>query len=461
MPETPDKLNGHKIGSVKYLSAAIKSVEERDDGLYVEGCLAAEEVDGAGEVMDWETSLPHFKSWNAYFAEKTANAEGGVSVGNLRVMHQSRGPVAGKFVSMSYDNAAKKVAVVAKVTDEVEKKNVREGLYTAFSVGAKYLKKWYDSTLKAVRWTAGPFEGSLVDYGAIPSTNGFTYRSLDGKEETVTFDGGRRALREAFEATGKTISTVEEDRFVVSAAKGLYGVSSFAQLMSELVSLRASLKYERESEGDDSPVTDRVSEATDELLECLAAYTQEEISEEITNAKLTTKSKESAMADLVEITKKRDQLRAELAAADATFKAAGGKDKEEEDTEEEKKAKKKAKDDEEEKKKKASKSAGNGDQGDGEVALKRADVEQMVKAAVSEELKSVNESLGIIAEAVKTFGAAPVASNVNTRGFVVTKDEDTKEKTAAKSVGELAGQGKTREAIGEMRKQPAFIAGGR
>lgn len=458
---------GHKIGDVKYLSAAIKSVEERDDGLYVEGCLAAEEIDGTNEVMDWETSLPHFKSWNAYFAEKTANAEGGVSVGNLRVMHQSRGPVAGKFVSMTYDDVAKKVLVTAKVTNEIEKKNVREGIYTAFSVGAKYLKKWYDAGLKAVRWTAGPFEGSLVDYGAIPSANGFTYRSLDGQEETVAFDGGRRELRKALESIGSTPTMAEEDRAVsaihkmAAARKGLYGVSAFAQLMSQLVSLRDSLKYERENEGDDSPVTDRVSEATNELLECLAAYTQEEISEEITNAK----SKEAAMADLVDIKKKRDQLKTELDAAEAAFKAAGGKDevaekcaKSEGDcTDESCKAhgdavKKRAS------KKEADKSAGGGD---GEVALKRADVVELVKSTVGEELKSVNETLVIMAEALKAIGSAPAASNVNTRGFVVSKDDDDKTKEAKKSAGDLAGEGKTRDAIHLTRQNPTFIAGAR
>jgi len=454
------KKSGSQVGDVKYLTAAIKSVEEKDDGLYIQGCLAAEEVDDTNEVMDWETSIPHFKAWNRSFAEKTANAEGGVSVGNLRIMHQRI--VAGKFVSMDYDEDAKQVNVTAKVTNETEKKNVREGIYTAFSVGAKYMKKWFDSTLKAVRWTAKPFEGSLVDIGAMPSANGFTYRTIEGAEETKPFDGGRRALREAFEKAGKSLTTAQEDFFVVRAAKGLYGVSNFAQLMQSLIYLRESIAYEREQEGDDSPVTDRISEATDELLECLAAYTQEEISEEISNAK----SKEASMK-LEDIAKKRAQLKVDLEAANAEFKAAGGKDDDADDKctkTEEKCMDEKCKTHgaavkKRNEKKDADKAAGGGE----EIALKRADVIELVGKTIDEKLTPFTEGLQAIADAVKAIGSAPAPSLVNTRGFVVTKDDDgnKENKDAKKAIGDLAGEGKTREAILLTRQNPMFIAGAR
>jgi hypothetical protein len=448
------KKSGSQVGDVKYLTAAIKSVEEKDDGLYIQGCLAAEEVDDAGEVMDWETSIPHFKAWNRNFAEKTANAEGGVSVGNLRIMHQRI--AAGKFVAMDYDEDAKQVLVTAKCTNEAEKKNVREGIYTAFSVGAKYMKKWYDSALKAVRWTAKPFEGSLVDIGAMPSANGFTYRTIEGKEETKAFDGGRRALREAFEAAGKTLTTDQEDDFVGRAAKGLYGVSNFAQLMQSLIYLRESIAFEREQEGDDSPVTDRISEATDELLECLAAYTQEEISEEISNAK----SKEATMK-LEEIAKKRAQLKADLEATNVEFKAAGGKDDEEDKCmkTEEKCTDEKCKTHGAAVKKRNDKKDGEKTIVVGEeVALKRADIIELVGNTMDEKLKPFNEGLQAIADAVKVIGSAPAASAVKTRGFVVHKDEDDKEKKdAQKAVETLAGEGKTREAILLLRQSPTLI----
>lgn len=248
--------------------------------LFVEGILAAEEVDFENEIMDYASSKPKFQAWNRTFVENT----GGKSVGNLRGQHNSK-IVAGTFVEMKYDDKSMTIPVVAKVIDPVEQDKVREGAYTSFSIGAHYAKKWRDG--KNMRWTADPFEGSLVDYGAIPATRGFSYRSADGKEEERQFDGGRRSLRQAFENMGTTLTVTEEDRVakaisdLAAAKKGLYGVSSFAQLLQSLIYLRDALLFERDQEGDDSPVTDRVSEATDELLECLSAYTQEQVSEEI------------------------------------------------------------------------------------------------------------------------------------------------------------------------------------
>lgn len=269
----------------KFLTFAIKSVRESgaDDpepGLYVEGILAGEEIDFEGEIMDYATSKPNFQAWN----KKMSELSGGKSVGNLRGQHNSK-IAAGKFVEMNYDDGAKSIPVVAKVVDPGEQEKVREGVYTSFSVGAHYARKWKDG--KNVRWTADPFEGSLVDFGAIPMTRGFTYQAADGKIEERQFDGGRRELRKAFEAAGKPLSVEQEDQVVKTvnglgaALKGLYTISAFARLMEDLMMLRDSLTFERDYEGDDSPVTDRVAEASEELLECLAAYAQEEVSEEI------------------------------------------------------------------------------------------------------------------------------------------------------------------------------------
>lgn len=303
-----DKDNAPK----KFITFAIKSVRESpaDDpepGLFVEGILAGEQVDFEGEIMDYKSSKPNFQKWNKSFIDAT----GGKSVGNLRGQHNSR-IAAGKFVEMNYDDAALSIPVTAKVIDPIEQEKVREGVYTSFSVGAHYARKWRDGN--HTRWTADPFEGSLVDFGAIPMTRGFTYRAADGTVEEREFDGGRRLLRKAFEATGRNLAVDEEERVVkaitsmAAARKGLYTISGFAQLIQELIYLRDSITFEREMEGDDSPVTDRVAEATEELLECLASYTQEQVSEEIGKSD----SKEKTV-DIEELTKDR---RVKAAAAD-------------------------------------------------------------------------------------------------------------------------------------------------
>jgi hypothetical protein len=286
----------------KHATFAIKScyeapADDPEPGLFVEGILAAEEPDFEGEIMDFPSSKPNFQKWNKNFSDMT----GGKSVGNLRGQHNPK-IAAGKFVSMEYDDEKKTIPVLAKVVDPVEADKVRQGVYTSFSIGAHYARKWRDG--KYMRWTADPFEGSVVDFGSIPLTRGFTYRAADGHEEQREFDGGRRQLRKAFEAYGKPLSIEEEDRVVKSitemgaAQKGLYTISGFAQLVQELIYMRDSITFEKEMEGDASPVTERVAEATNELLECLAAYTQEQVSEEIGKTKENTVELKDLVKDI-------------------------------------------------------------------------------------------------------------------------------------------------------------------
>lgn len=316
--------------ATKYVTFAIKTVREAsaeeialdaaaEKFVYVEGILAGEEPDFEGEILDYKSSKPNFQRWNSNAQKLT----GGKSVGNLRGQHNAK-IAAGIFVEMGYDDKALSIPCVAKVIDPTECDKVREGVYTSFSVGAHYARKWKDG--KYVRWTADPFEGSLVDFGAIPMTRGFTYRAADGTEEERPFDGGRRQLREAFEILGKPLSVEQEDRVLktvsslAAARKGLYTISGFAQLMQGLIGLRESIVFEREIEGDASPVTDRVAEATDELLECLAAYTQEEVSEEI--GKGNKNSKEEKTVDIKDLAKDLPQTTV-AATTEPAAKAAG------------------------------------------------------------------------------------------------------------------------------------------
>lgn len=128
------------------------------------GVLAEEKVDKADEVFDYAGSKPYFQTWNENFSKATD----GKSVGNLRSMHTNIS--AGKFIQMDYDDELKRITVGAKVIDDAEWKKVTEGVYTGFSIGGSYVKRWRDDDLDAVRYIADPAEGSLVDnpcmYGA-------------------------------------------------------------------------------------------------------------------------------------------------------------------------------------------------------------------------------------------------------------------------------------------------------
>lgn len=268
-------------GGKKFIFLPIFKAIERNDGLYVDGFLAAEEPDFEGEVMRYDDSKPLFQAWNARQSDLTS----GKSLGNLRGQHNHK-ICAGKFVEMDYDDAAKRVHVVAKVVDSNEKEKVREGCYSSFSIGA--MRKNVKRVGQYVYWTADPFEGSLVDIGSQPSTRGFSYCALDGKEETRPFQDGRLALADAFEMLGTPISAEQQLLAIKAinglraAQKGLFTVSMFADAVSSLISVRDFIQMEREMEGDDSPVANRLAYAADEVLECLAAYTQEQVSEELT-----------------------------------------------------------------------------------------------------------------------------------------------------------------------------------
>src|SRR4051812_48550526 len=78
------------------------------------GKITAQEVDQSGEMMDYETSKPNFESWSAQIEA----GSGGLSKGNLRVMHGLS--VAGKLTDISYDDEDQSIEVCAKVVDDAE-----------------------------------------------------------------------------------------------------------------------------------------------------------------------------------------------------------------------------------------------------------------------------------------------------------------------------------------------------
>lgn len=146
----------------------------------VYGTLAEEVPDKADEILDYATSKPFFEKWSGEFAKAT----NGKSVGNLRAMHSA--VAAGKFTQMEFVDDAKRIDVCAKVVDDDEWKKVEEGVYTGFSVGGKYVKRWADGDLK--RYTCEPLEGSLVDNPCIPTAT-FTMVKADGMSEERHFKG--------------------------------------------------------------------------------------------------------------------------------------------------------------------------------------------------------------------------------------------------------------------------------
>lgn len=147
----------------------------------VHGRAALETLDKSNEILDYESSKPMFEKWS----QEISDATGGKSLGNLRVMHGKT--AAGKLTAITFNDLEKAIDVVAKVVDDDEWNKVMEGVYTGFSVGGSYAKRWKDPEIAgATRYTASPTELSLVDNPAIPGAT-FSLVKADGMEVECQF----------------------------------------------------------------------------------------------------------------------------------------------------------------------------------------------------------------------------------------------------------------------------------
>src|SRR5574337_608695 len=144
----------------------------------VTGVIASETPDRSGETMDYATSKPHFVKWSGDMAK----ASGGKNIGNVRVMHGLT--AAGMLKAISFNDDDRNIEATAEIVDDAEWKKVLKGVYTGFSVGGKYAKRWREGELQ--KYTAAPNEVSLVDAPCIPDAT-FSLVKADGATENVAF----------------------------------------------------------------------------------------------------------------------------------------------------------------------------------------------------------------------------------------------------------------------------------
>jgi len=150
----------------------------------VYGVVTAEAPDVTGEVCDYASTKPHYQKWSQKFADATD----GKSFGNLRAMHSH--VAAGKLVDIAFNDEEKRIEICGKVIDDDEWQKVEEGVYTGFSQGGRYLKRWPDpEEPKLIRYTAEPIEVSLVDYPCLPEAT-FAVIKADGSTELRKFKTG-------------------------------------------------------------------------------------------------------------------------------------------------------------------------------------------------------------------------------------------------------------------------------
>jgi hypothetical protein len=158
--------------------ASLMKVDEQNRIVYGRACQ--EVPDPSGEIFDYATSKPLFEKWS----QETSEATAGKSLGNLRSMHA---PIAaGKLNSISFQDDECAIDIAAKVVDDGEWAKVMEGVYTGFSIGGSYVKRWKDDA-NLQRYTAAPIEISLVDKPMIPTAMFFDVVKADGSTMQKAF----------------------------------------------------------------------------------------------------------------------------------------------------------------------------------------------------------------------------------------------------------------------------------
>src|SRR5271165_3003997 len=154
------------------------------DQRLVTGVATAETPDRSGEICDYASSKPFFEKWSA----EAVAASGGKSLGAVRAMHGR--VAAGKLTDIAFDDDAKRIVVAAKIVDDDEWLKVCEGVYTGFSQGGRYVKRWPDPDSSLTRYTAEPREISLVDLPCLPDA---TFEVVkDGVVEKRAFAAAER-----------------------------------------------------------------------------------------------------------------------------------------------------------------------------------------------------------------------------------------------------------------------------
>lgn len=250
----------------------------------VTGVIASETPDRAKEIFDYDTSKPNFIDWSSTLAKATD----GKSVGNLRAMHAN--VAAGRLVELNCDDMNKTITVVAEVVDDNEWEKVTKGVYTGFSIGGKYAKKWEDPVRKGYkRYTAIPSEVSLVDLACNPEAT-FVMVKADGMEEQVPFhhpdEAELLAKLSSAEATpeekadaaqrlAKLYSPDPVNQEDEELEKGAWTIESLARAAEQAEHI--ALCYGVKIDGALRPFTDNVKKAAVMLYDALVQMVDEDV----------------------------------------------------------------------------------------------------------------------------------------------------------------------------------------
>jgi hypothetical protein len=159
-------------------------------------------------------------------------------MGAVRAMHGR--VAAGKLTDIAFDDEARRIVVSAKIADDDEWKKVREGVYTGFSQGGRYVKRWSDPDTSLTRYTAEPQEISLVDLPCLPDA---TFEVVKGG--VVEKRAFATARREADAAAGAAMPDgsypIESAEDVENAVRDYYRSGKRPEIRAHIIARAKSI----------------------------------------------------------------------------------------------------------------------------------------------------------------------------------------------------------------------------
>ncbi len=273
--------------AMKSLFCRISKVDE--EKRTVTGIGASEAVDADGEIFDYDGSKPYIQQWSDA-AQKRSH---GKSFGNIREMHQPS--AVGKLSEpIIFDDDQKLVVLTSYISDDAAWAKCLDGTYTGFSIyGPVVGEKWSDSANPgAKRYICAPLEFSVCD---LPC-NGeavFTAVKIGGIIEQRKF---------------KAAQSAEKRAEVANVSKGLNQIGDLATVLSWAAYVQQDAAMERDKEGDNSPIPDKLKSWIAEGSEILVSLVREETSEAVMSMKTfmldyAEKAKKTKKVDGEELTK--------------------------------------------------------------------------------------------------------------------------------------------------------------
>jgi hypothetical protein len=270
------------------LYGAFSKVDDQADGtLIVSGIASSESVDSDGEVITaaaMKGALPDYMKFGA-----------------VREMHQAS--AAGTAISAKVDDTGK-TEFSAHVVDPIAVKKVQTGVYKGFSIGGRVLKRDADNpnTITELRLT----EISLVDRPANPDALMQLCKFDDGEGVDATLTSTAAAKAVTVEAptapADVTLSRAEPVK------KGMYTISTLADLLTSIQYLAQDAEWERAYEGDASDVPAKIRAWLAQGVDVLKDVVAEETSEAIASAEAVALAEKPADVAKVETPAATDVL---------------------------------------------------------------------------------------------------------------------------------------------------------